>query len=143
MITIDWTNFTPYHSLFGGVLIGVSAIFLMFLNGRILGISGILSDIINNQKVFKIDWKLIFIFGVLLGPIIYQTFFGKFNSEIVANTPLLIISGLLVGIGTSIGNGCTSGHGICGISRLSFRSILATFTFVFFGMFTVFLLGKL
>ena len=132
MITIDWTNFTPYHSLFGGVLIGVSAIFLMFLNGRILGISGILSDIINNQKVFKIDWKLIFIFGVLLGPIIYQSFFGKFNSEIVANTPLLIISGLLVGIGTSIGNGCTSGHGICGISRLSFRSILATFTFVFF-----------
>ena len=131
MITIDWTNFTPYHSLFGGVLIGVSAIFLMFLNGRILGISGILSDIINNQKVFKIDWKLIFIFGVLLGPIIYQSFFGKFNSEIVANTPLLIISGLLVGIGTSIGNGCTSGHGICGISRLSFRSILATFTFVF------------
>ena len=74
MITIDWTNFTPYHSLFGGVLIGVSAIFLMFLNGRILGISGILSDIINNQKVFKIDWKLIFIFVVLLGPIIYQSF---------------------------------------------------------------------
>ena len=142
MIDIDWANFTPFHSLFGGVLIGFSAILLMFLNGRILGISGILSGVISNQNIFKIDWKIIFIFGVLLGPIIYLNLFGEFQSHLVAQTPLLILSGFLVGLGTAIGNGCTSGHGICGLARLSSRSLVATFTFVIIGMITVFCLGK-
>ena len=141
MPIIDWTNFTPINSLLGGICIGLATTILLFTNGRIMGISGILGDIISFKEKDQISWRIIFVIGVLTGPFLYLMIFENFKSEMVADRTLLIQAGLLVGLGTSIGSGCTSGHGICGISRLSIRSIVATFIFVVSGIVTVYFIG--
>ena len=126
MLNIDWANFTLLNSLMGGILIGIAATIIFFVNGRIMGISGILGNLIATKETDQKFWRIIFILGVLIGPLIFILLFKEIKSEMVANTTLLIISGFLVGLGTSLGNGCTSGHGICGLSRFSIRSIIAT-----------------
>ena len=141
MPIIDWVNFTPINSLLGGIFIGLAATILLLANGRIMGISGILSDIISFKEKDQISWRIVFVIGVLIGPFLYLMIFQDFKSEMVADRILLIQAGLLVGLGTSIGSGCTSGHGICGISRLSIRSIVATFIFVVSGVVTVYFIG--
>ena len=141
MPVIDLTNFTPTNSLLGGICIGLAATILLFANGRIMGISGILGDIISFKEKDQISWRIVFVIGVLIGPFIYLMIFQDLKSEMVADRILLIQAGLLVGLGTSIGSGCTSGHGICGISRLSIRSIVATFIFVVSGVVTVYFIG--
>ena len=141
MPIIDWVNFTPINSLLGGVFIGLAATILLLANERIMGISGILGDIILFKEKDQISWRIVFVIGVLIGPFLYLIIFQDLKSEMVADRILLIQAGLLVGLGTSIGSGCTSGHGICGISRLSIRSIVATFIFVVSGVVTVFFIG--
>ena len=141
MPVIDLTNFTPTNSLLGGICIGLAATILLFANGRIMGISGILGDIISFKEKDQISWRIVFVIGVLIGPFLYLMIFENFKSEMVADRTLLFQAGLLVGLGTSIGSGCTSGHGICGISRLSIRSIVATFIFVVSGVVTVYFIG--
>ena len=140
---IQWENFTPYLSLIGGVLIGISSIILMLVNGRIAGISGLLGKLFLNESSAYFSWVLWFIFGLAIGPLFFTFFFGTIQSDMVASNVGLIFSGVLVGFGTTIGNGCTSGHGVCGLSRFSKRSLFATCTFVFFGCVTVFIIGKI
>tara|TARA_B100000965_G_scaffold224108_1_gene187577 strand:- start:51 stop:521 length:471 start_codon:yes stop_codon:yes gene_type:complete len=140
MIVIDWSNFTPFASLLGGVLIGFSAVLLMLINGRIAGVSGLLSKILVYKNISKNLWVFIFFTGLLLGPIFYSFLTGPIKSNSVVDIPWLILAGLLVGFGTFIGNGCTSGHGICGLSRFSIRSLAAVTTFVFSGMLTVYII---
>ena len=141
MLNIDWANFTLLNSLMGGILIGIAATIIFFVNGRIMGISGILGNLIITKETDQKFWRIIFILGVLIGPLIFILLFKEIKSEMVANTTLLIISGFLVGLGTSLGNGCTSGHGICGLSRFSIRSIIATLVFVISGMITVYFIS--
>jgi|TARA_B100002019_G_C21058953_1_gene493116 hypothetical protein len=141
VLNIDWANFTLLNSLMGGILIGIAATIIFFVNGRIMGISGILGNLIATKETDQKFWRIIFILGVLIGPLIFILLFKEIKSEMVANTTLLIISGFLVGLGTSLGNGCTSGHGICGLSRFSIRSIVATLVFVISGMITVYLIN--
>ena len=141
MPIIDWTNFTPINSLLGGIFIGLAATILLLANGRIMGISGILSDIFLFKEKDQVSWRIVFVIGVLIGSFLYLMIFQTIKSEMVADRILLIQAGLLVGLGTSIGSGCTSGHGICGISRLSIRSIVATFIFVVSGVVTVYFIG--
>ena len=141
MQNIDWVNFTLLNSLFGGILIGIAAIIIFLTNGRIMGISGILGNLMTLKETDQIYWRIAFLLGVLIGPLIFTILFKEIKSEMVANTTFLIISGFLVGLGTSLGNGCTSGHGICGLSRFSIRSIVATLVFVISGMITVYLIS--
>ena len=140
---IQLENFTPYLSLIGGVLIGISSIILMLVNGRIAGISGLLGKLFLNESSAYFSWVLWFIFGLAIGPLFFTFFFGTIQSDMVASNVGLIVSGVLVGFGTTVGNGCTSGHGVCGLSRFSKRSLFATCTFVFFGGVTVFIIGKI
>ena len=140
---IQLENFTPYLSLIGGVLIGMSSIILMLANGRIAGISGLLGKLFSNESSDHFSWVLWFILGIAIGPLFVSFFFGTIQSDMVASNVGLIVSGILVGFGTTIGNGCTSGHGVCGLSRFSKRSLFATCTFVFFGGVTVFIIGKI
>ena len=141
MLNIDWANLTLLNSLIGGILIGIAAIIIFLVNGRIMGISGIIGNLITHKETDQIYWRIIFILGVLIGPLFFIILFKELKSEMVANNALLIISGFLVGLGTSLGNGCTSGHGICGLSRFSIRSIVATFVFVISGMITVYFIS--
>ena len=141
MLAIDWVNFTPLNSLIGGILIGLAAIIIFLVNGRIMGISGILGNLITVKDPDLANWRIVFIIGVITGPLIYLFLFKDIKSNMVANSYLLLIAGFLVGLGTSLGNGCTSGHGICGLSRFSKRSSIATFVFVISGMTTVYFLN--
>lgn len=122
-------NFTPTASLLGGLLLGASASLLALFYGKILGISGIIGGVLN-QKRGDILWRAVLISGIILSPVIYSFFFQIKNPEI--NTPwfTLAIAGVLVGYGTRLGSGCTSGHGICGIGRLSQRSIVSVLIFM-------------
>tara|TARA_Y100001968_G_scaffold73243_1_gene64708 strand:- start:1502 stop:1939 length:438 start_codon:yes stop_codon:yes gene_type:complete len=138
---IDWANFTLLNSFIGGILIGIAAIIIFLTNGRIMGISGILGNLITLKEIDQIYWRIAFLLGVLIGPLFFVILFKEIKSDMVANTTLLIISGFFVGLGTSLGNGCTSGHGICGLSRFSIRSIVATFAFVMSGMITVYFIS--
>lgn len=139
-------NFTPYASLAGGLLIGVSAT-LLLMAGRLAGISGILAGLIPFNKNDGL-WRILFIVGLIIGAGLYPALGGDMSAINInpyglsetTHTAILIIAGLLVGIGTSVGAGCTSGHGICGIGRLSVRSIIATVTFVVVAAVTVFIL---
>ena len=133
---IDWMNFTPLASAFGGVLIGLAAVLLMALNGRLMGVSGIAGSVLT--AVGDKGWRICFILGLAIGAAFYSYLNGGVESQMVASLPILALAGLIVGIGTAIGSGCTSGHGICGISRFSYRSIGATCCFVATGMITVF-----
>ncbi|MGN2615026.1 YeeE/YedE family protein [Aliivibrio fischeri] len=128
----------PWLSLFGGMLLGVSATLLLLLNGKIAGISGVLTGLMTPKKK-DYAWRWLFVLGMISGGAAGVYFFGAHvPTEYTTNTPLLIIAGLLVGIGTRLGNGCTSGHGICGIGRLSVRSIVATCVFMLVAGLTVF-----
>lgn len=136
-MTIDWTNFTPWSSLAGGLLIGLaSAMFLLF-NGRIAGISGIVGGLLRPVKN-DIGWRIAFIVGLILAPFAFGLVVPLPEVQVDAQTTTLIAAGLLVGIGTRYGSGCTSGHGVCGLSRRSPRSLVATLAFMFAGFATVF-----
>ena len=130
-------NFTPVSAFIGGLVIGLAVMLFFALNGRLIGISGIARNFLNsNNKRFD---NFLFLIGLILGPIIYQLFSKEVVSINITNSIYLLgIAGLLVGLGTSIGSGCTSGHGICGISRFSLRSIIATVTFMIGGILIVF-----
>ena len=139
---IDLINFTPYSSLIGGLIIGVAVVLFFITTGRLAGISGIVSSTLEkNENKFS---NLLFIIGLVLGPLVF-IFFSKNDLvfKMTSSIPLIIAGGLLVGLGTKIGRGCTSGHGICGISRFSMRSILATIIFMIFAMITVYFLQLL
>ena len=129
-------NFTPYSALIGGIIIGLAVVIFFLFNGRLVGISGIAANALN-QKERRID-NILFLVGLIIGPILYSLISNKeINISISNSLPLLIVAGLLVGIGTRISGGCTSGHGISGIGRFSLRSIIATITFMFVGILTV------
>jgi hypothetical protein len=137
-MTIDWQHFTPWASLLGGTLIGLATLIFILFNGRIAGISSIIGGLIK-PSLQDIGWRIAFLLGLLVSPLLWQLFIALPTIEIQANNPLLIVSGLLVGIGTRFGAGCTSGHGICGLSRLSPRSIVATACFMLTGFLTVYI----
>ena len=139
---IDWTHFTPWSSLAGGIVIGAAAAMFVLLNGRIAGISGIIGGLLRPSGGGA-SWRLAFIAGLLLAPAAYALLSELPVPTIDAGFPLLVLAGLLVGVGTSYGAGCTSGHGVCGISRLSPRSIVATLVFMAAGFATVFVLRHL
>ena len=132
-------NFTPLPALLGGGLIGLAAAILLLLNGRVAGVSGIVGDLLRPAGN-DLAWRIAFVAGLIAGPLIYQLATGDWLSVTIdANTPSLIVAGLLVGFGTSLGSGCTSGHGVCGIARLSPRSLTATAVFMLAGMITVYI----
>ena len=137
-MSVDWAHFTPWSSLAGGILIGVAAAMLLLLNGRIAGVSGIVGGLLAPQRG-DLAWRVAFVLGLLIAPAAF-TLFGKAPlPRIDAGWGALIVAGLLVGVGTSYASGCTSGHGVCGLSRLSPRSLVATLAFMAAGMLTVFL----
>jgi uncharacterized membrane protein YedE/YeeE len=134
-------SFTPVAALIGGILIGLSAAAMLLLEGKIAGISGICAGVLNPAKG-ETTWKLSFMAGLLAGGILLRIFLpSAFDFGIIRPHGALMIAGLLVGFGTRLGNGCTSGHGVCGISRLSPRSIVATITFIASGALMVYLVG--
>jgi uncharacterized membrane protein YedE/YeeE len=141
-MTIDWSHFTPWASLAGGVLIGTAAAMLVLLNGRIAGISGIVGGLLTPRRG-EIAWRLAFVAGLFAAPLVMLLAGHSVTPRIDAGFGLLVVAGLLVGIGTSYGSGCTSGHGVCGLSRLSPRSLIATATFMLAGIATVFLVRHL
>jgi uncharacterized membrane protein YedE/YeeE len=141
-MTIDWSHFTPWASLAGGLLIGLSAALLVAFNGRIAGISGILGGLLRLPKG-DVAWRLAFLLGLVAAPLAYSLFAALPAVTVEAGTPTLIVAGLLVGIGTRYGSGCTSGHGVCGLSRLSPRSLAATAAFMLAGFATVFVVRHL
>ena len=135
-IQIDWQAFTPI-SLVGGLMLGVATVILLLGIGRIAGISGIFSSLLKPKRVEM--WQVLFIAGLIVSPLFYRLVKPLPAIEVSASIPLLIAAGLLVGFGTRLGSGCTSGHGICGNARLSPRSMAATVTFMLFGIVTVYL----
>jgi uncharacterized membrane protein YedE/YeeE len=139
---IDWAHFTPWTSFAGGILIGCAAALLFLSSGRIAGISGIAGGLLTPRRA-DIAWRIAFLLGLLLAPVAFRLFGRLPFPRIDAGFGTLLIAGLLVGLGTSYGSGCTSGHGVCGLSRLSPRSLVATIAFMAAGMATVFLVRHL
>ena len=135
---INWAEATPIHSLVGGVLIGVAASILILFNGKIAGISGILGGVLK-FKAEDVGWRLLFLLGLLVSPVIYSIFFALPKVTVHSGHWTVLTAGLLVGLGARYGSGCTSGHGICGLSRLSVRSLVATITFMLAGVVTVYI----
>ncbi|MGM4896896.1 YeeE/YedE family protein [Tardiphaga sp. 839_C3_N1_4] len=133
------TEFTPGSALAGGLLIGASASLLLILNGRIAGISGIVAGLF--QRDFReVAWRAAFVVGVVLAPLLYGVLFGPLTTVTFdASTGVIVVAGLLVGFGTRLGSGCTSGHGVCGLSRASPRSLVATAVFIVTALVTVFI----
>ena len=130
------------QSLVGGVLIGIAVSILLLFNGKVLGVSGILGELLN-CRLSKNNWRLFFVTGLFISPFIYNIFYQLPTIEMTSNNLLIIVGGLLVGLGSRLGSGCTSGHGVCGVARLSVRSLIATMTFIFFGFVTVYVIQKL
>ena len=140
---IDWISFTPVPSLLGGMILGVAAALYVLLHGRILGISGIVSGLLH-PKLTDTAWRLSLVLGLITAPFLGALFFGIFPIVEIDSSWLAIgIAGLLVGFGAQYGSGCTSGHGICGLSRLSPRSLVATLAFMSAGFIMVFALRHL
>lgn len=136
-MNIDWIHFTPWASLAGGLLIGLAAAAFVLLNGRIAGISGILGGLLRPHGG-DVAWRIAFLAGLIGAPLLFNLFAQMPPVQIDAGSTTLIVAGLLVGIGTRYGSGCTSGHGVCGISRGSMRSLAATASFMLAGFVTVF-----
>ncbi|WP_308367793.1 MULTISPECIES: YeeE/YedE family protein [unclassified Microbulbifer] len=141
-MTIDWNAFTPLSALAGGGLIGLASALLLSLNGRIAGISGIVGGLFA-RTAGETGWRLAFILGLLAAPVLWALFTALPPIRIEAGYPVLIAAGLLVGVGTRYGAGCTSGHGVCGLSRLSPRSLVATLAFMGGGFATVYVVRHL
>ena len=136
---IDWTHFTPWAALAGGVLLGLASALFVLLNGRILGISGIVGGLLR-PRAGDMGWRLAFLLGMLVAPGLYWLVVGPTQPRIDATWGMVVMAGLLVGVGTRYGSGCTSGHGVCGLSRMSPRSLVATLAFMGAGFVTVFLI---
>ena len=141
-MTIDWTHFTPWASLSGGVLLGIASAMMVLLSGRILGISGILGGLLA-PRTGDMGWRLAFLLGMGAAPLVFAALMPPELLPVVridASEPVIALAGVLVGLGTRYGSGCTSGHGVCGLSRLSPRSLVATLGFMAAGFATVYLL---
>lgn len=137
-MSIDWANFTPWSSLAGGVLIGTAAALFILFSGRLLGISGILGGLLAPPARGNAGWRFAFLAGLLVAPAVWALFADPPAARIEAGGTVLMVAGLLVGWGTRYGSGCTSGHGVCGLSRLSPRSLAATAAFMGAGFVTVY-----
>lgn len=138
MFNIAWESFTPWSALAGGLVIGLAAALFVLLNGRIAGISGILGGLLTPVRG-DIRWRVSFLLGMVGAPLGWMAVATLPTIEVNASYPTVIIAGLLVGIGTRYGSGCTSGHGVCGLSRFSPRSLVATLSFMAAGFVTVYL----
>ena len=138
-MTVDWIHFTPWTALLGGLLLGVAASAFILVNGRILGISGILGGLLRPRRG-DIAWRIAFLMGMLVAPSAWLLLAGPLQVTIDADWGVIVLAGLLVGVGTRYGSGCTSGHGVCGLSRLSPRSLVATLSFMGAGFAVVFLM---
>lgn len=141
-MTIDWANFTPWTSLAGGMLIGVATAMFLLFNGRIAGISGIVGGLLHPVRG-DMAWRIVFLLGLIISPFVFGMAAPLPEVRVDADTGMLIAAGLLVGVGTRFGSGCTSGHGVCGLSRRSPRSMLATASFMFAGFVTVYVVRHL
>ena len=141
-MTIDWASFTPWSALIGGVIIGIAAAMLALLNGRVAGISGIIGGLLR-PSFPDVTWRAAFVAGLLAAPVLYATIATLPPIVVESGYPVIVIAGLLVGIGTRYGAGCTSGHGVCGISRFSLRSVVATAVFMLAGFATVYVVRHL
>lgn len=141
-MTIDWPAFTPWTALAGGVLVGAAAAMFVLLNGRIAGISGIVGGLLRPVRG-DVAWRLAFVAGLVAAPMAYAVVAPWPRPQIDAGYVALVAAGLLVGVGTRYASGCTSGHGVCGLSRLSPRSLAATAVFMGAGFLTVFLVRHL
>lgn len=141
-MTIDWAHFTPWSALAGGILIGLAVGLFVLANGRIAGISGLLGSLLEPRASGRLD-SLLFVLGLLLAPWLWQTLAALPAMELRSGVPALLLAGLLVGFGARLGAGCTSGHGVCGLSRLSPRSLVATLCFMASGFATVFVVRHL
>jgi len=140
---IDWLAFTPGPAFFGGILLGLAAALYVILHGRILGISGIVSGLLS-PKEGDLNWRLSLVLGILSAPLLSSLFFDLHTTTVIdADWIALIVAGLLVGFGANYGSGCTSGHGVCGLSRLSPRSLVATLSFMSAGFLMVFVIRHL
>jgi uncharacterized membrane protein YedE/YeeE len=135
-MTIDWAAFTPWASLAGGALIGLAATILVFFTGRVAGVSGILGGLLR-PSAGDVAWRVAFVAGLIVAPLVYLVFAALPPIAVEAGYPTLVIAGLAVGLGTRYAGGCTSGHGVCGLSRLSPRSLVATLAFMGAGFATV------
>ena len=135
-MNIAWHLFTPWSALAGGLLIGLAAALFVLLSGRIAGISGILGGLLRPQR-HDIAWRVAFVGALVVSPVLFGLFHPLAVPQIDAEWPTLVVAGLLVGVGTRYGAGCTSGHGVCGLSRLSPRSLVATLMFMGAGFLTV------
>ncbi|MBV7540361.1 YeeE/YedE family protein [Acidovorax sp. sic0104] len=135
---IDWDHFTPWAALAGGIVLGLAAAAFVLLHGRILGISGILGGLLRPRSE-DVAWRVAFLLGMLASPLLYRLAAGASEVRIDASWGLVALAGLLVGVGTRYGSGCTSGHGVCGLSRLSPRSLVATLAFMSAGFAIVYL----
>ena len=141
-MTIDWAHFTPVSALAGGVLIGLSAAWLLLIEGRVLGASGMLAGVLSPRPGDR-AWRAAALIGLLLSPVLARPLLGVAAPAIGAGVPVLVVAGLLVGFGTRLANGCTSGHGVCGLARLSPRSAVAVASFMAAGFATVFVVRRL
>jgi len=141
-VTVNWTDFTPWSALGGGLLIGLAAAMFVLFNGRIAGISGILGGLLRPAPGER-GWRIAFLLGLVAAPLVYTLAAPLPAMRIDAGTGTLIAAGLLVGIGTRYGAGCTSGHGVCGLARGSARSLAATLAFMGAGFATVFIVRHL
>ena len=139
---IDWGHFTPWSSLAGGLLIGLATAMFLLFNGRIAGISGILGGLLR-PIAGDIGWRIAFVAGLVGAPLVYGLAAGLPSVHVDADIVTLVVAGLLVGVGTRFGSGCTSGHGVCGLSRLSPRFMVATASFMLAGFVTVFFVRHL
>ena len=137
-MTIDWISFSPWSALAGGAIIGVAVSMFALVNGRVAGISGIVGGLLRPVSLQDAAWRGAFVAGLVMAPLAYVMFAALPAVAIDADYPLLIVAGLVVGIGTRYGAGCTSGHGVCGMSRMSPRSLVATLAFMAAGIATVF-----
>ena len=141
-MTIDWNAFTPWSSLAGGALIGLAAAMFALFNGRIAGISGVIAGLLKPTRG-DLAWRAAFVGGLLAAPLMYVLMADAPTLQIDAGFGAIAVAGLLVGIGTRYGSGCTSGHGVCGLSRMSPRSLVATAAFMGAGFVTVFVIRHL
>jgi hypothetical protein len=144
-MNLDWANFTPWSSLTGGIVLGIASALFILINGRILGISGILGGLLP-PKVGDTTWRIAFLLGMFAAPTVFHAVVPAeyINApRIEATEWMIVVAGLLVGVGTRYASGCTSGHGVCGLSRLSPRSLVATASFMSAGFVTVYVVRHL